>query len=88
MIEEVVKRHPYLFMFLQVAEPRECPVTELAGIGGGGIIAVGIDADVGVNLRLRRKAGRRRCCAGRRRLAAATRVGPAILAVPRRTSSS
>lgn len=77
-----------LFVFLQVAEPRERPVAELARVRGSGIIAVGIDADVGVNLRLRRKAGRCRCRAGRRRLAAATRIGPAILAVPRGASGS
>lgn len=88
MIEEVVERSPYLLVFLQVAEPRERPVAELAGVRGSGVIAVGIDADVGVDLRLRREAGRCWRRAGGRRLAAATRVGPAILAVPRGTSGS
>lgn len=63
---------PYLFVFLQVAEPRKRPVAELAGIRGSGIVAVGIDTDVAVDLGLRREAGRCRGCAGRRRLAAAT----------------
>lgn len=74
--------HPYLFVFLQVAEPRKRSVTELTGVRGSGVITVRVDTDVGVDLRLRRKAGRCWCRAGGRRLATTTRVGPAILAMP------
>ena len=75
-------------MFFQVAEPRERSVAELAWVRSSGVIAVGIDADVDINLGFRREAGRCRRRARGRCLAAATRVGPAILAVPRGTSSS
>lgn len=76
----------YLFVFFQIAQTRKLPVAELARIGGGGIGAIGID--VGVDLGLRRETRRRRSRAGRRCLAAATWIGPAILAVPRGTSGS
>jgi len=84
----IEKYHSYLFMFFQIAEPRERSVAELAWVRSSGVIAIGIDADVDINLGFRWEAGWCRRCAGGRRLAAATRVGPAILTMPRGTSGS
>lgn len=80
--------YPHLFVFFQVAESRECSIAELAGVRSGGVVAVGVAADVGVHLGFWGKTCRRRRRAWGRRLATATRVGSTVFAVPRWTSGS
>lgn len=73
-------------MLLQVAQSRESAVAELTGVRRGGVVPVGVDADVGIDFGLRREAGGRWGRAGRRCLPAAPRVCSTILAVPGRAS--
>lgn len=77
-----------LFVFFQVTQSWKGSIAELARIRRSGVVSIDVDADVGVDLGFRWKAGRRRRRARRWRLSSASRVRPAILAVPGRTSGT